>query len=73
LSASEAKHAGRYCHCTACSHGSSSHAYIPLKEHLPVHIGYWTAWVNADGSVTYTDDPYKLDEKQADVEHLTLA
>jgi murein L,D-transpeptidase YcbB/YkuD len=38
-----------------------------------VHIGYWTSWVNADGSVTYTDDPYKLDEKQADVEHLTLA
>jgi murein L,D-transpeptidase YcbB/YkuD len=45
---------------------------VPLKEHLPVHIGYWTAWVNADGSVTYTDDPYKLDEKQAAVEHLRL-
>jgi len=42
-----------------------------LKEHLPVHIGYWTAWVNPDGSVTYTDDPYKLDEKQAAVEHLS--
>ena len=46
---------------------------VPLKEHLPVHIGYWTAWVNADGSVTYTDDPYKLDEKQAAVEHLNLS
>jgi murein L,D-transpeptidase YcbB/YkuD len=45
---------------------------VPLKEHLPVHIGYWTAWVNADGSVTYTDDPYKLDEKQAAVKHLRL-
>jgi murein L,D-transpeptidase YcbB/YkuD len=43
---------------------------VALKEHLPVHIGYWTAWVNGDGSVTYTDDPYRLDEKQADVEHL---
>jgi murein L,D-transpeptidase YcbB/YkuD len=43
---------------------------VPLKKHLPVHIGYWTAWVNPDGSVTYTDDPYKLDEKQAAVEHL---
>jgi murein L,D-transpeptidase YcbB/YkuD len=41
-----------------------------LKQRLPVHIGYWTAWVSPDGSVTYTDDPYKLDEKQADVEHL---
>jgi murein L,D-transpeptidase YcbB/YkuD len=37
---------------------------VPLKEHLPVHIGYFTAWVNADGSVTYTDDPYNLDPKQ---------
>jgi murein L,D-transpeptidase YcbB/YkuD len=43
---------------------------IPLKTHLPVHIGYWTAWVNADGSVTYTDDPYRLDEKQAGVERM---
>jgi murein L,D-transpeptidase YcbB/YkuD len=43
---------------------------VPLKEHLPVHIGYWTAWVNPDGSVSYTEDPYKLDETQADVEHL---
>jgi murein L,D-transpeptidase YcbB/YkuD len=37
---------------------------VPLKDHLPVHIGYFTAWVNPDGTVTYTDDPYKLDEKQ---------
>ena len=37
---------------------------VPLKEHLPVHIGYFTAWVNPDGSVTYTDDPYGLDEAQ---------
>jgi len=37
---------------------------IPLKDHLPVHIAYLTAWVNGDGSVTYTDDPYGLDAKQ---------
>ena len=37
---------------------------VALKEHLPVHIGYFTAWVNPDGSVTYTDDPYELDERQ---------
>ncbi len=37
---------------------------VPLKEKLPVHIAYFTAWVNADGTVTYTDDPYHLDEKQ---------
>lgn len=38
---------------------------VPLKRHLPVHIAYFTAWVNPDGSVTYTDDPYNLDENQS--------
>jgi murein L,D-transpeptidase YcbB/YkuD len=37
---------------------------VALKPHLPVHIGYFTVWVNADGSVTYTDDPYQLDQRQ---------
>jgi murein L,D-transpeptidase YcbB/YkuD len=37
---------------------------VPLKDHIPVHIGYFTAWVNSDGSVTYTDDPYGLDARQ---------
>jgi murein L,D-transpeptidase YcbB/YkuD len=37
---------------------------VALKQHIPVHIGYFTAWVNPDGSVTYTDDPYALDEMQ---------
>ena len=33
-----------------------------LKTTLPVHIGYWTAWVEPDGkTVTYTDDPYGID------------
>jgi murein L,D-transpeptidase YcbB/YkuD len=33
-----------------------------LKQPLPVHIGYWTAWVEPDGrTVTYTDDPYGID------------
>jgi murein L,D-transpeptidase YcbB/YkuD len=37
---------------------------VALKEHLPVHIAYFTVWVNPDGSLTYTDDPYNLDTKQ---------
>ena len=37
---------------------------VPLKHHIPVHLAYFTAWVNSDGSVTYTDDPYGLDAKQ---------
>jgi murein L,D-transpeptidase YcbB/YkuD len=38
---------------------------VTLKEPLPVHIGYWTAWVQADGSVTYTEDPYGIDKVHA--------
>ena len=34
---------------------------VTLKKKLPVHIGYWTAWVEPDGTVRFTDDPYKLD------------
>ena len=45
----------------------------PLKTPLPVHIGYWTAWVEADGrTVTYTDDPYRIDERHARVRGLDL-
>jgi murein L,D-transpeptidase YcbB/YkuD len=38
---------------------------VTLEKPLPVHIGYWTAWVNDDGQVTFTDDPYGLDRKHA--------
>ncbi len=38
---------------------------VKLKEPLPVHIGYWTAWVEQDGRVTFADDPYGLDRKHA--------
>jgi len=37
---------------------------VPLKHHIPVHIAYFTAWVNPDGSVTWLEDPYGLDAKQ---------
>lgn len=39
---------------------------VTLRQKLPVHIGYWTAWVEADGkTVRYTDDPYGIDPKHA--------
>jgi murein L,D-transpeptidase YcbB/YkuD len=38
-----------------------------LKRKLPVHIGYWTAWVEEDGSVSYTKDPYGIDQAHADL------
>lgn len=40
--------------------------WAKLSAPVPVHLGYWTAWVGPDGkTVTYTDDPYGIDEKQA--------
>jgi murein L,D-transpeptidase YcbB/YkuD len=34
---------------------------VKLMAPIPVHIGYWTAWVGPDGRVSYLDDPYGLD------------
>ena len=45
---------------------------VKLKERLPVHIGYWTAWVEPDGkTVTYTDDPYAIDARHARIRGVT--
>ena len=39
---------------------------VTLKKPIPVHIGYWTAWMEADGkTLTFTDDPYGIDPKHA--------
>ena len=47
---------------------------VTLKEPLQVHIGYWTAWVGADGkTVTYTADPYGVDEAHARVRAAALS
>jgi len=51
---------------TAAMNGGQEQT-VKLAEPLPVHIGYWTAWVDQDGSVTFADDPYGLDRKQAAV------
>jgi murein L,D-transpeptidase YcbB/YkuD len=46
---------------------------VTLKDKLPVHIGYWTAWVEPDGqTVTYTDDPYRIDPRHADLRGVKL-
>jgi murein L,D-transpeptidase YcbB/YkuD len=31
---------------------------IALTKPLPVHVGYFTVWVGADGEAQYLDDPY---------------
>jgi hypothetical protein len=38
---------------------------VTLTEKIPVHIGYWTAWVEPDGGVTFTGDPYGIDRVHA--------
>jgi murein L,D-transpeptidase YcbB/YkuD len=39
---------------------------VKLKSPIPVHIGYWTAWVEPDGkTVSYTGDPYGIDAAHA--------
>ena len=46
---------------------------VKLANPLPVHIGYWTAWVEPDGkTVTYTEDPYDIDPKHARVRGVKL-
>jgi murein L,D-transpeptidase YcbB/YkuD len=46
---------------------------VTLKTKLPVHIGYWTAWVEPDGkTVTYTADPYGYDTTQARLQATTI-
>lgn len=36
---------------------------VRLEHPIPVHLGYWTAWVQQDGTVAFTDDPYGLDRR----------
>lgn len=36
--------------------------WYTLKKRIPVHIGYFTAWVNDRGQICFYDDVYKKDE-----------
>ncbi|HSN87061.1 MAG TPA: L,D-transpeptidase family protein, partial [Thermoanaerobaculia bacterium] len=41
---------------------SGEHAAVKLPKPLPVHILYWTAWVDQDGTVEFRKDVYGHDE-----------
>lgn len=36
--------------------------WYTLKEKIPVYIGYFTAWVDNDGTIHFYNDIYKRDE-----------
>lgn len=41
--------------------------FVTLKQTVPVHIVYFTAWVDAQGKLNLRDDVYKRDARLADM------
>lgn len=48
---------------TAMNKGTEE--WYTLKTRIPVYIGYFTAWADADGKVSFYDDVYQRDNKLA--------
>ncbi len=48
---------------TAMHAGTETH--VKLREAIPIHIVYFTSWVDANGGLHFRDDVYGLDAKQA--------
>lgn len=43
--------------------GSGRNQYVKLKNKIPVHVTYFTMWVNKDGRTSYYDDIYGHDKR----------
>lgn len=50
----------------SASQGSKERT-VPLRAKIPVHILYWTAWVEENGQVNFRDDIYERDRRLARV------
>ena len=43
---------------------SGEETYVNLEKKLPVHIIYWTTYVNEEGKLNFTNDIYSFDKLQ---------
>lgn len=50
-----------------------SESRVILKKKMPVHLAYFTAFVNPDGQLIFTEDIYKRDQKLKDMLMLNSA
>ena len=46
--------------------GEKETTYI-LKKKIPIHIGYFTAWVNDSGEISFYNDVYSRDDRLAEL------
>ncbi len=44
---------------------SGAERHVQLTRPIPVHLQYWTAWVDQNGGVNFRDDIYGYDQRQA--------
>ena len=45
---------------------SGKERWVPLTNHIPVYVSYYTAWVDNDGVLNFREDIYGHDEKMAE-------
>ncbi len=46
---------------------SGKEKWVALKDKIPVHIGYFTAWVNESGEIYFYEDIYDRDDRLYDI------